>query len=140
MTMMKAHWILVLLLAAGLPLAAHAEPLPAWEQLTEQQRQHLLAPVRERWNAASPEQRQRMYDRARRWEALSPDQRRQAREGMNRFERMSPQQREQARVLFQQMRAMTPAQRDELRARWKQMSAQQRREWVEQHRTAAPGR
>lgn len=142
MTTMKPQLALILLLAcASTPLAAQQSPLPEWEKLSAQQRDALLAPTRERWNAAPPEQRQRMYERATRWQALTPEQRQQARTGMHRFENMSPQQREQTRVLFQQMRQMTPAQREQLRQQWRQMTPQQRKDWVERHRDqAAPAR
>ena len=74
-------------------------PLPAWEKLTPQQREALIAPLRDRWNR-EPEDRPRMMERAQRWQALSPEQRAQARHGMKRFEGMSPEQRRQARALY----------------------------------------
>ncbi len=69
-------------------------PLPTWEQLTPQQREALIAPLRDRWNR-EPEDRPRMMERAQRWQALSPEQRAQARHGMKRFEGMNPEQEEE---------------------------------------------
>jgi len=49
-----------LALALLSPLIGHAQappPLPAWEQLTSAQRDRLIAPLQDRWNNATPEQR-----------------------------------------------------------------------------------
>ena len=58
--------LLPLLLAVAAP--AFSQPsqpsLPEWDQLTPAQRETLIAPMRDRWNA-SPEHRQRMYEHAR---------------------------------------------------------------------------
>ena len=64
---------LCLLLAVAAPaLAADpAAPLPAWEQLSAAQREQLIAPMRERWNA-EPAQRARMLNHAQRWKQMSP--------------------------------------------------------------------
>jgi hypothetical protein len=128
---------LALLLLAGNVFAqsAPAQPLPEWDKLTTQQREVLIAPMRERWNS-DPEQRPRMLEHAQRWKTMSPDQRRQARKGMRRFEHMNPQQREEARALFEQMKKLSPEQRKELREDWRRMTPEQRRAWVEKH---APG-
>ena len=107
-----------------------ATPLPAWEQLSEAQRESLLAPLRDRWNGADAGQRQRMLSHGQRWQSMSPEERDKARRGLRRFEHMSPEQREQARALFGQMRDMPPAQREALRERWSQMTPEQRKDWV----------
>jgi hypothetical protein len=128
--------LLALLLPYGVlaspPRAAEADatPMPAWEQLTQAQRDALIAPVRARWND-NPEKRARMYEHARRWQDMSPEQRERAHRGMKRWRHMDPEQREQARALFQQMRGMSPEQRKELRDRWHKMTQEQRRQWVE---------
>lgn len=115
---------------------APASPMPDWDRLTPQQREMLIAPVRERWNSA-PEQRPRMLEHARRWQQMTPEQRKRAHEGHRRFEHMSDQQREQARVLFGRMRELPPEQRRQLREQWKAMTPEQRRVWVEKNRDAA---
>ena len=114
------------------PAAADATPMPAWEQLTQAQRDALIAPVRTRWND-NPGQRARMYEHAQRWQRMTPEQRERAHSGMRRWSHMDPEQRLQARALFQKMRGMSPEQRDQLRQQWREMSPEQRRQWIEQN-------
>ena len=142
-----------LLLAAAIfaPAARAQQPaapaLPAWDQLTQAQRDELVAPLRDRWDA-NPGMRVQMQQHARRWASMSPQQRQMAGRGMQRwgrldpdqrarmkdlFERtrgMAPQQRRETMVLFRAMRDMTPEQREALRQRWNAMSADQRRAWM----------
>jgi hypothetical protein len=126
--------VLLLALAAGNALAGDqakpAQPMPAWEQLTPAQRELLVAPIRERWNA-NPDERARMYEHAQGWQSMTPQQRARARHGMHRWEQMDPERREQMRALFEKMRAMTPEQRKALREQWHAMTAEQRRVWVQ---------
>ncbi len=125
--------LLVLALLAG-PASAAAPPatLPAWEQLTPAQRDLVIAPLRDRWNA-NPEARERLFQHAQRWQQLTPAQRVQMRHGLGKWERMDPQQRETVRALFHVMRDMSQDQRDALRKRWRSMTPQQRRDWVRAH-------
>lgn len=127
-----------------------AQSLPAWEQLTPAQRERLVAPMRERWNA-NPDERARMLERAERWHALPPEQRTRAHRGMKRWEHMDPARRAEMRLLFERtrdmprqqrhetfalyhaMRDMTPAQREALKQQWIGMTAQQRDEWMREH-------
>lgn len=131
---------LVLLLAAPCAVmaqsssTAQAAPttpaaLPAWDQLTPTQRELLIAPMRERWNA-NPESRARMYGHAREWSTMTPDQRQRAHHGMRRWEHMDPKKRDEMRALFHKMRGMTPEQRSVLRNQWHDMSDAQRQDWV----------
>ena len=130
---------LVLLALALLPAAAFAQQvapaaaLPAWEQLSDAQREQLIAPIRDRWNSAPASDRSRMLERAKRWQAMPPEARQRARHGFKRFEGMKPEQREQARALFHAMRGMDAAQRKGFLEKWKAMSAEQRRAWVDSH-------
>jgi len=119
-------------LAQPRPETAQAS-LPAWEQLSAADREALIAPLRDRWNA-NPEQRVRMMHHARRWQSLTPEQRRHARHGMKRWAHMDPDKRARVRALFGEMRTMTPEQRKALRARWKAMTPEERDAWVEAHR------
>ncbi len=119
--------------AAAQTPATPAATLPEWDQLTPQQREVLVAPLRDRWNSDAGS-RQRMLDHAQRWKDMSPQQREQARKGMRRFERMNPEQREQARALFMRMRGMPPEQREQLRQQWKQMTPEQRQRWMDENR------
>lgn len=111
--------------------------LPEWDKLPPQQREAMIAPVRERWNN-EPEQRQRMLHHAQRWQSMTPEQRSQARKGMRRFEGMDPQQRQQARALFESMQGLPPDQRRRLRDEWKQMTPDQRRDWAKKHAPKEP--
>ena len=137
-----AFLLLGLLLAGNaMAQAVPAQSLPDWDKLTPQQREVLIAPVRERWNS-DPDQRPRMLEHAQRWKDMSPDQRKQARKGMRRFEHMNPQQRQEARALFEQMKKLSPEQRKELREDWRRMTTEQRRSWVEKNapKGAVPNR
>lgn len=112
------------------PVQAPAPALPAWEQLTPAQRDLVLAPLRERWNA-NPAERARMYGHAQRWQAMTPEQRKSARRGLRHWEGMDPARRTEMRALFEKMKAMSPEQRRELRDRWHAMTPEQRRAWVQ---------
>jgi len=112
-------------------------PQPAWENLDPAQRELLVAPLRDRWDS-NPEDRQKMLDRASRWQQLSPEERQRARRGMDRWTHMSPEQREAARALYSHMRTLDPEARSTLKRQWKRMSAEERRNWVQDH--PAPAR
>lgn len=111
------------------------QPLPAWEQLSAADREALVAPIRERWNA-NPDQRARLMRHAQRWQSMTPEQRRHVRHGMKRWSHLDPEERARARVLYGEMRGMTPEQRKALRARWKAMTPAERDAWVEAHHKA----
>jgi len=108
--------------------------LPTWDRLSTTQREQLIAPVRERWNAEPP-QRARMLRHAQRWQQMTPEQRRRAHHGMQRWEHMNPEQRQQTRALFEQMRGLPEDQRAALRQQWKRMTPEQRKAWVREHET-----
>jgi hypothetical protein len=135
----RATALALLFLVGGAPAlavdqaAATQSSLPPWEQLTPAQREQLIAPTRERWNSASPEHRQRMFDHARRWQTMSPEDRKRAHRGMRRWEHMSPEKREEMRVLFEKMRTLPPEQRTALKQQWRAMTPEQRKAWLEQN-------
>ena len=138
-TLLSRSLLPALLLLAGQALA-QAQPaptLPEWDKLTVQQREALIAPVRERWNR-EPDERARMLERAQRWKDMTPEQRGRAHKGMRRFEHMNPQQREEARALFQRMSMLPPEQRKQLREEWRKMTPEQRRAWVEKNAPKEP--
>lgn len=128
-----SSWLLLACLAAG-PASAAApastSPLPAWDELSAAQREQLVAPIRERWNA-EPAQRQRMLERAERWQQMTPEQRTRAHRGMKRWEHMSPEQRTEARALYSRMRTLAPAERDAFKAKWKAMTPEQKKAWLQ---------
>ena len=124
---------IALAVLAGPALAQPGDaPLPEWEQLTAEQREALVAPVRARWNS-EPEKRARMLRHAERWQQMTPEEREHAHHGMKRWRGMSPERREEARALYDRMRGMSADERDALRERWKDMSGEQRRQWLEQN-------
>lgn len=104
-----------LLAAAGLgPAALSAQTAPPgnaaaaatpaatpWASLSEADRAALIEPTRERWERATPEQQQRMLDRARFWASLSAEQKRLARAGVERWRDASPEQRARMREAWQ---------------------------------------
>ena len=116
--------------------AAVPNQYPEWDQLTQAQRDALVAPLRERWNRNTDE-RARMAERAQRWQSMPRDQRERAGHGMQRWEHMSPEQRGEARALFHAMRGMDKDQRQQLREQWNRMSPEQRRQWVQANPPAA---
>lgn len=122
--------------------AAAAEPsatLPAWEQLSPEQREALIAPMRERWDA-SPQERARMLEHARRWSSLPAEQRERAHRGMRRFDDMDPQQRRQARVIFMHTRGMDAEEIRSFREHWSKMTPEQRQQWLSEHLPKEPPR
>ncbi len=130
--------LLACLLALA-PLSAFAQQppaaaaLPAWDQLSAEQRELLLGPVRDRWNRSAPEDRRDMLDHARRWQSMTPEQREHARHGMKRWRGMPPEKREEARALFEHIRPLPDAERKAMLERWKAMTPEQRKAWVEAH-------
>lgn len=123
---------LLLALAFALPAAAQSTgsaPLPAWEQLTEAQRQALVAPMRQRWND-HPEKRARMLAHAERWQQMAPEQRERARRGAERWQQMDPDKREAMRALYAHLRTLPEAEREAMRAQWRAMGPEERRAWV----------
>lgn len=107
-------------------------PLPAWEQLTPAQREQLIAPIRDRWNA-EPAQRRRMLNHAQRWQSLTPEQRQHARRGVKRWQQMDSEDREQMRMVFDHLHAMPEAERAVFMRKWRAMSAEQKRAWLQAH-------
>lgn len=125
--------LLSLMLLAPLAFAQSAPDgatLPEWDRLTPQQREALVAPVRERWNAR-PEHRARMLEHAQRWRELTPEQRNRARHGVHRWQDMTPAQREEMRALYGRLRTLPEDERRALRERWKTMTPEQRRAWID---------
>jgi myosin heavy subunit len=112
---------------------AAAQSFPAWEQLTAEQREALIATVRDHWNQ-NPQQRTRIMNHAQRWRQLTPEQRQRAMKGRHRWDQMTPEQRAKARTMFEQRERISPEERAALREKLKAMTPEQRREWLKQHR------
>lgn len=130
----------VFLLAAALGTQAFAAPQRApaqatlgnWEDLTPEQREVLIGPLRTRWND-NPAQRAEMMGRAKHWMAMSPAERKMAQRGMHRWEKLSPAQREEAKQLYLRMKTMSPDARRALRDQWRTLTAEQRAAWLKAH-------
>ncbi|MGO4778632.1 DUF3106 domain-containing protein, partial [Lysobacter sp. 2RAB21] len=112
------------------PAAKTAVNLPSWDQLSQAQREQLIAPMRDRWNS-SPEERPRMLEHARRWQQMTPEERQDARRGMKRWEHLNPEERGQMRALFGHMRGLDDNARRALMEKWRTMTPEQRRAWVQ---------
>lgn len=140
---MSTRTRLFALTLALLPLLASAQPaasdsLPEWDQLSAQQRELLLAPVRERWNNSTPDKRRHMLEHARRWQSMSPEQRDHADHGMRRWRDMPPEKRRQARALFEHIRPLPEAERKIMLERWKAMTPAEREAWTQAHPARDP--
>jgi hypothetical protein len=136
---MTATARLLLLTLLLVPLTTLAQTAPAtatpaeWDALSPAQRELLIAPLKQRWNA-SPGDRIRMLEHARRWQAMAPQQRARARSGIDRWERMPPRERAEARALFQYMRGRPEPERKAFLAEWRGMTPQQKADWLSTHR------
>jgi hypothetical protein len=131
---MRTFRLLFVLTLALSPAFAFAQaappPLPDWDSLTPAQRELLVAPMRERWNA-NPEERARMLARAQHWQAMPAAQRERARHGMQRWEGMPPHKRAEARALFHAMRGMDAQQRRDFMQAWRQKTPDARKAWLD---------
>ncbi|MEN4902459.1 DUF3106 domain-containing protein [Luteimonas sp. TWI1437] len=120
---------------------AAAQPgpaLPDWDRLTPEQRDQLVAPIRDRWNDADADKRRRMLGHAQRWQSMTPAEREHARHGMHSWKRLPPEQREEARALYAKLRTLPDAERTALRERWQQMTPEQRRHWAQANPAPEP--
>ncbi len=107
--------------------------VPNWAQLSPQQ-QERLAPLREGWDQMPASRRVHAMERAERrarWDALTPEQRDRLRHGARNFRDMPPELREKMRASMQRLHALPEAERRELKARWRAMDPEQRRKWLE---------
>jgi len=126
-----AFWRLLLLTAAVTSHAQPASPLPDWEHLSAEQREHLTAPTRDRWNSASSEQRARMLARAERWQQMAPDERARISGAIGRWQNLPPGRHHELRALFHHLHALDEGEREAFLARWKSMTAEQRQTWAD---------
>lgn len=107
--------------------------VPTWDELTPAQ-QASVERLRERWDGLPASQRVMALERAERrarWEAMTPEQRERIREGMRNYRELPPELRERMRESMRAMRALPEDERKELSARWRALSPEQRRAWLE---------
>jgi len=126
-----AFWRLPLLAAVITQHAQAALPLPEWEHLSADQREHLTAPTRDRWNSASPEQRARMLARAERWQQMAPAERERISGTIGHWQNLPPGRHHELRALFHHLRRLGESEREAFLAHWKSMSAEQRQAWAD---------
>jgi len=122
----------LLLLAPG--ISTHAQtPLPDWEQLSAEQREQLITPLRDRWNSATPEQRTRMHARAERWQQMGAEERARISGTIGRWQDLPPGHHHEVRAVFHHLRTLDESGRAAFLAHWKTMTAEQRQAWALAH-------
>lgn len=107
--------------------------VPNWDQLTPAQ-QKSVERLRERWDTLPASQRVMALERAERrarWEAMTPEQRERIREGMRNYRELPPELRETMRESMRAMRALPEPERKALLSKWRALSPEQRRAWLE---------
>ncbi len=124
--------LLPILLAASFSISVHAADLPGWDQLTIDDRNALMLPIRDRWEKADPAQRQKMLDRAKKLAEMTPEQRAKIHKGARRFMRADPQHREQLKAMHEYIKTLPPEERRALRQTWQKLTPAQRRAWIDQ--------
>lgn len=120
------------------PHRAHARVpegvvVPTWAELSPQQ-QETFAPLRENWDQMSASRRVRAMERAERrarWEAMTPEQRERLLHGARNFRDLPPELREKMRASMERVHQLPDGQRRELKQRWRAMDPEQRRTWLE---------
>lgn len=107
--------------------------VPTWAELSPQQ-QERFEPLRERWDEMPASRRVRALERAERharWEALTPEQRERLRHGARNFRDLPPELRQKMRASMQRVHQLPEVERRELKQRWRAMDPEQRRKWLE---------
>ena len=107
--------------------------VPAWAELSPAQQQK-LAHLAERWDSLPASRRVHALERLERharWEAMTPEQRQRLRAGARNFHELPPELREKLRESMRVVRALPEAERRQLHARWRSLSPEQRRAWLE---------
>lgn len=107
--------------------------VPAWDELTPSQ-QEALARLHNDWDQLPASRRVRALEwveRKARWDAMTPEQREKLRAGARNFRDLPPELREKMRASMQAMRVLPEDERRALRKRWHEMSPEQRRAWLQ---------
>lgn len=107
--------------------------VPSWSELSPAQ-QEALARLRADWDQLPASRRVRALEwveRKARWDAMTPEQREKLRTGARNFRELPPELREKMRASMQAMRALPDDERRALRKRWHEMSPEQRRAWLQ---------
>ncbi|KFL36760.1 DUF3106 domain-containing protein [Arenimonas donghaensis] len=112
--------------------------VPDWDELTPEQ-QKLLVRLKDEWDTLPASRRVQALEHAQRrarWEAMSPEQRERIRKGMRNYRDLSPAQRQQMREAMRVMRGLPAEERQALADKWRSLDPEQRRAWLE---TGGPG-
>jgi hypothetical protein len=107
--------------------------VPTWAQLSPTQQQK-LAPLAPHWDQMSASRRVRALERLERkarWDAMTPEQREKLREGARNFRDLPPELREKMRLSMATLRQLPEAERKELFRLWRGLDPEQRRAWLE---------
>lgn len=107
--------------------------VPAWAELSAQQREQ-LAPLRDRWDQMPASRRVHALERSERrarWEAMTPEQRERLRSGARNFRDLPPELRDKMRASMQRVHQLPDDERRKLKQRWRAMDPEQRRKWLE---------
>lgn len=117
----------------GPPTIPAGVQVPAWSELSPAQQQQ-LEHLRTTWDNLPASRRVHALERLERharWEAMTPEQRERLREGARNFHDLPPELRAKMRASLQATRALPDDERRRLFERWHQLSPEQRRTWLE---------
>ena len=107
--------------------------VPDWNELSPAQ-QETLARLRDHWDQLPASRRVRALEwveRKARWDAMTPEQREKLRAGARNFRDLPPELREKMRASMDVVRQLPEPERRELKERWRAMDPEQRRRWLE---------
>ena len=94
-----------------------AAPLPAWSQLTDDERK-VLSPLGAEWDTLRPWQKEKMLDIAKDYPKMDAQKQQRVQKRLNSWSRMTPYERENARVRYQKFYSLSPEKQDSLRKKW----------------------
>lgn len=115
------------------PRVPEGVQVPAWNELGDKQREQ-LAPLAAQWDGMPASRRVRALERLERrerWEAMTPEQREKLRKGARNFRDLPPELREKMRASMQAMRELPEDERRQLWEVWRSRSPEQRRAWLQ---------
>lgn len=107
--------------------------VPSWDELNPSQQQ-ALGRLRAEWDQLPASRRVRALEwveRKARWDAMTPEQREKLRAGARNFRDLPPELREKMRASLRAMQALPEDERRALRQRWHELSPEQRRAWLQ---------
>jgi len=103
--------VLLLLVLAGAPACARAEP---WNSLTREQ-QEALAPLAQQWNTLPIQQQHRLLHTVKHYPSLTPVQKQRFQKRLTTWSRLTPKQRAAARKKYRALGKVPPTQRGQVK-------------------------